>query len=172
MHNLFHKKTSTGFSLIEMLIYISILSGIFIIIVSVLVSFSASYRQVSALRVLERSAITAMERMTRDIRAGTQVNDGLSTMGSSPGVLSITQTQNSVSTTTRFYISANSVKMDVNNAYYGPLTGSDVTVTSLIFRKLTSSSTDAVKIDMTLQATKGNVTKSKTYHSTIILKGS
>jgi type II secretory pathway pseudopilin PulG len=162
-----------GFSLIEMIIYLSLLAAILIMIVNILISFSTSYRELSVHRALERSALSAMERMTRDIRAGTSIDTGNSSFGSTNGILSIIQTTSSVSTTTKFYIGSSTLKMDINDSYYGPLTSSDVAVSSFMVRRLTSTSTnaEAVKIDLTLQATSRSYVISKNYHSTIIVQG-
>src|SRR3989338_2018469 len=63
----------SGYSLVEMLIYVSILSVISFLMVSTVLSFIGSYRQLVALRIVEHSGIDAMEKMTRDIRAGTTI---------------------------------------------------------------------------------------------------
>ena len=155
-----------------MLIYIALLVMIFMVVLKTLLSFSSTYRTIAANRIIEASAITSLERMTRDIRNATSIDAVNSTFGSNPGILSLITTQNGVSTTTKFYVSSNTIQVDVNGTNIGPLTTSRVSVTSLIFTQLTGSTTNAVKIDMTLQGSNGNVTKTKIYHSTIVLKGS
>src|SRR5262245_58236976 len=96
--------STKGFSLVEMLIYISILSIISILIFNIITTFSKTYRDVLALRLIDHSAVDVMERLTRDIRGGTQVDLINSTLGSNPGVLTIITTSGSVSTTTKFYL--------------------------------------------------------------------
>lgn len=160
-----------GYSLIEMVIYVSLLTIIFVASINMLLSFSQSYRTLSALRVAEHSGVDSMERMTRDIRSATSVDSGNSTLGISPGVLTLTATSNGVSTTTKFYVQNGVLKVDVNGAYFGPLTLSSASTTSLIFRLISNGNSDAVRIDMTVLGTVGNITKSKNYHSTIVLQG-
>ena len=171
MTSSFFKKTNNGYSLIEMIIYVALLSAISLLVVSTIVSFTKSYRTLVALRVLDHSAISAMERMTRDIRGATNIDISQSVFGLTNGVLTIVTTSNGIGTTTKFYLDNGAVKIDVNGIYFGPLTPSNASITALAFTKLDSGIGNAVKIDMTVSATVGFVTKIKIYHSTVILKG-
>ncbi len=155
----------------EMVIYITVLSIVTVVIANTLVSFSRSYRDLLALQVVDHSGIDAMEKMTRDIRAATSIDIANSTFGSNPGVLTIVRTTNNISTTTKFYIQNSILKADVNGSYFGPLSSSGATVTNLVFSKIDSAISKAIKIDMTVSATVGTATKTKSYHSTVILKG-
>src|SRR3989344_843824 len=166
-----YSKLVCGYTLIEMIIYVSVLAIITIVIANTMISFSKSYHDLSALHIVDRSGVDAMERITRDIRAAISIDSANSTFGSSPGVLTLVTTSNSVSTTTKFYIQNNLLKVDINSLYHGQLTISNASVSSLVFNKIDSGTSKAVKVDMTVSATVGNVTKTKTYHSTIILKG-
>ncbi len=161
-----------GFSLVEMLIYVSVMALIFAVIANVILSYTTSYRSLAAHRIVEHSAMSSLERLTRDIRAATSIDMTNSTFGSSQGMLTLVSTYNSVSTTTKFYIDINKLKVDVNGSYIGPLTTSNVSVTNLTYTLLTGSTTNAVKIDMTLQGNNGTVLKTNTYHATVVLKGS
>lgn len=168
---MYSTKFTKGYTLIEMVIYVSLLTVIFVLSVNMLLSFSNSYRTLSALRVAEHSALDAMERISRDIHSATSVDSGNSTLGTSPGVLTLITTSNSVSTTTKFYIQNGVLKVDVNGVYFGPLTLISASTTSLTFGLLSNTGGNAVKVDMTVEATIGTVTKSKTYHTTVILRG-
>lgn len=160
-----------GYSLVEMMIYAGILSLIVSIVVSMLLSFGFSYKNVSMLRLAENSGIYSIERMTRDIVSASTIDVGNSTFGSNPGVLSIVSTGDGVSTTTKFYVQNGVLKVDVNGSYFGPLTSSDTTVTNLVFRNITTSVSSAIKIDFSVRATSGAVTKDKNYYTTVILRG-
>ena len=164
--------SQSGFSLIEMLVYISVLSMIFIVVVATIVSFTSSYRTLTAHRVIEHSALSSFERLTRDIRGATSIDMGNSTFASNPGRLTLITTHKAVSTTTKFYIENGILKLDVNGSYVGPLTTSKVTVTNMTYTLLSGSTTQAVRIQMTVQGSSGSVTQEKNYQSTIVLKGS
>ena len=102
-----------GYLLIEMVIYVSLLTIIFIVAINMLLSFSQSYRTLSALRLAEHSAVDSLERISRDIRLASSVDSGNSTLGTSPGVLTLIATSNGVSTTTKFYVQNGVLKVDV-----------------------------------------------------------
>ena len=166
-----NNKLIKGYSLVEMVIYIAILSIVSILVINTVLSFTKGYRDVMALRMIDHSSIDVMERMTRDIRSATQIDNGNSVFGTNPGVLVLVSTVNGVSTVTKFYLEKGIIKLDINGSYFGPLTLSNTTVNSLVFTKLDSGISSAVKIDMTVSSTAGGVTKTKTYHSTIVLRG-
>lgn len=170
MKNSINKKR--GYTLVEMIIYACILSIISVVTIATVYSFVSSYRSVTALRLAENSAIYAMERMSRDIMYATSVDSPNSTFGSSPGVLTLTSTSNAVSTTTKFYVDTGVLKVDVNGTYSGPLNGRGTQITNLVFYNISSGKSSAVRIDMTIRSTVANVIKDKTYHSTVVLRGS
>ncbi len=169
--NSIEKTVRRGFSMIEMIVYIAVLAMTFAIVINTVISFASSYREITALRATEYSATAALERMTREIRAASSVDMTNSILNSNPGTLTLIKTVNGVSTTTKFYVASSTLKVDINNVYSGPLTASNAAVTSLVFTVLTSGNSTAVKIDMTVVGRSNSVTKTKNYHSTIILKG-
>ncbi len=166
------KKYKKGVSLVEMLIYVTLLSVIFLLIVSTVLSFTSSYRQLSANRALEHTTLNVLERMTRDIRNATQIDASTTVFGSSSGTLGLIQTYNGVSTTTKFALSNGVVNVYVNGTYIGPLTVTNSSVTALTFTDVLTGTTDAVKIDMTVTGTSGAITRTKTFHTTVVLRGS
>jgi prepilin-type N-terminal cleavage/methylation domain-containing protein len=165
-----HPRTQHGFSLIEMLVYIALLSTIFVVVVATLLSFTTGYRVLAAHRIVEHSAMSSLERLTRDLRGATSIDMGNSTFGTSPGILTLITNQNGNATTTKYYVQNNTLKLDVNGTYFGPLTTAKVTVSNLTYTLLTGSTTSAVKIDMTLTSTNGQAVQTRTYHTTVVLK--
>ncbi len=165
------RKYKQGYTLVEAIIYVALLAIFFYVIVNTLLSFTRPYKELIMLRDMERSALESMEKMSREVRLATTIDTVNSTFSSSPGVLTLVATSNGVSTTTRFYVDSNTLKLDINGVYFGPLTNSTTRVTSLVFHRLTNTNSDAVKIDLTIETTYGSTTKSKKYYSTIILKG-
>ena len=168
---MFKIKTKSGHSLVEMLIYVGILSIVSILVVSTLLSFTKSYRDLGALRIVEHSGINSMERMIRDITNTTVVDVANSSFDTNPGVLTIIATANSVSTTTKFYVENNILKVNVNGIYSGPLSLSNASISNLVFKQLDSGISKAIKIDMTIQGVVGGIIKTRSFHSTVILTG-
>ncbi|MFA5888668.1 MAG: prepilin-type N-terminal cleavage/methylation domain-containing protein [Candidatus Paceibacterota bacterium] len=166
-----HKETKkSGYSLVEMIIYLAILSVVSLLMINTTLSFTRSYRNVVALRKVDHSAVDVMERLTRDIRSANQVDSINSVFGTNLGVLVIISTVDGVSTTEKFYFQNGVIRLDVNGSYFGPLSASDSVINSLVFTKLESGISTAIKIDMTVSGTAGTVTETRTYHSTVVLR--
>ncbi|KND48027.1 MAG: hypothetical protein AB201_00295 [Parcubacteria bacterium C7867-006] len=164
------KNKKSGYTLVEMVIYVAVMSIVFLLIVNTVLSFTKSYKGIYVLRIVDGSAVDAMERMTREIRGATSVDTVNSTFGSNPGVLTLVSVSSSNSTTTKFYLDNGVLKVDINGVYSGPLSGVGVSVDSLIFTKLDSGISTAIKIDMIVRGTAGQTTRTKNYHTTILLK--
>lgn len=159
-----------GYSLVEVIIYVSILAVIYFLIVDTLLSFNTSYKNIVALRVVDSSAVNFLERATRDIKGANTVDIANSTFGGNSGVLTIVSSYSGVSTTTKFYLDSGVIKMDINGTYYGPLTLSSAAVSSLTFTKIDSDISNLIKIDVVISGNSGNVSKTKNYHTTSIMK--
>ena len=97
--------TTRGFSLVEMLVYVAILTLTSVVIVDSLVSMISSYRYFRVVSYVESTGVSGMERMTREIRSASSVDTGNSTLLTNPGVLTLVSTSGGVSTTTKFYSS-------------------------------------------------------------------
>lgn len=166
------KKLKKGYSLVEMLVYVSLLTMISIIVIQTMMSFSISYKELLAMRRVEHSALDAMERMTYSIRRAATIDTINSILGTSPGILTLTQNIATTPITTKFYVENGVLKMDIDGTYFGPLTGSNISVTDISFSSFDSGISKAIKIEMTISGTAGEVRKLKTYHSLVGIRGS
>jgi Tfp pilus assembly protein PilW len=171
MNMKYRQPRASGFSLIEMITYVAVLTIILLLVINMVMSLKGSYRQLIVLRALDRSAYNSLERMTRDIRNAVSVNNAQSAFGSSPGVLVVNQNIAGTSTPIRFYVQNGTLRLDVNGTFIGPLTVKNTAITSLMFSQMTGTST-AIKIDMTITASSGPIILTKPYRTTVILKGS
>jgi prepilin-type N-terminal cleavage/methylation domain-containing protein len=163
-----------GFTLIEMLIYIAILSVVFVVIVNVLLILMRSSAKLAAAKSINNSAITFMERAGREIRESARIKQGAgeSVLGSHPGDLWIDSSASGVSTTTRFFLTGSTIQMSKNGTLIGNLTLDDVTVTNLVFRKIDLATSTAVKIELQLRAGSGSAQRTENFYSTIVLRSS
>jgi len=166
-------KNEKGFSLIEIILYIAIL----VIVLSVLLkSFSAitiSYNKVKSINRIESSVIIGMERMEREIRNATSIDLLQSVFNTSPGSIFLNATDSyGNATTTKFYISNQSLKMMIGGADQGSLVSNQVQVTSLIFVLIDNTNSKEVKIEMTLQSGTGSSLVVKNFYDSVVLRGS
>jgi len=161
-----------GLSAIEMIIYVAILSVLTTTVAYSIISMMTSYRELRIVKHIERSGILAMERMTREIREATSIDTGQSTLGSSPGVLQLNAGQGGSSRVVKFFVEDGALKVSENDVTQGPLTAERATVTSLIFRQIITSNSDAVRIEMAVEASTTGFSRSYNFYDTIILRGS
>lgn len=164
----FSPTITRGFSIIEVLVYIAVLVLIAGAVVTTYLSLDIVLLRNQTERELTGAAEITLERMLRDIREAESVNMGVSTLGSSPGVLAV----QSAATATRFYLSGNSIAVDVNGVPRGPLTPDSVSVQNLMFRRYQNAGTEMVRIALTLSATNKAASTTRTYYTSAVLRGS
>lgn len=162
-----------GFSLVEMLIYIFILTIILAVVTNSIYSLSKSYRSIRSADTLEASAMSSLDRIVREIHDATSVDTALSTLDTSPGVLMLNTTDEAgVATTIKFLVTSQALRVQEAGVDVGPLTDSSARVTSLIFRSITTAQSKAVKVEMTIESGVGSSYKSRNFYSTAVLRGS
>lgn len=157
-------------TLIEVIIYTAILAIIFILIVNSLSIVIKAFNQGRVAIKINNSAETAMERMTREIRFAYDI-DASSTLDHLVLNTYVLGTENP--TTAEFYLDSGKLMVKERVLPAGQLTSSDLTVTNLIFRQITASSTSkAIKIEMTIRGSSGNYQKTENFYNTAILRES
>ncbi len=170
MSFLFLKNSRRGATLMEMLVYLAILTIFVLSMAEMTITISQTFRAVKVAKDVESAAVSAMERMTRDVRSATSINTASSTLSSSPGVLQLNES--SAPTVVKFYTSSGSLLVDESGVYIGPLIPDDVSVTNLVFTQITTANTKAVKIELQLQSNFAGVTTTKNFYSTVGLRQS
>lgn len=162
-------KMERGYTLIEIVVYIAMLSLVSIVVVnSFIVSISSSKVAFEKRNLLEAGTI-AMDRITREIRMADTVVDANSTFDSDPGILEISSTDSSGDTRTiRFQVDSGEMSMYENGSFYGSISGDKVTVNSLFFRKIITSSGVAIKIELSVLGNEGRVAN---FYNTVALRG-
>lgn len=162
----------TGFSLTEMVIYVAILSVLTIVTVNSTFSAIRSFAEFRVSRDLNSSGASLMERLTREIRMANGIDAPNSALGTNPGRLKLlTKDTGGANTTVEFYIENNLLKIKEGGVAAGSLTSSTTAVTNFIARSLTNANSSAIKAEIGLTATRGNISKSGNFYTTIILRG-
>lgn len=159
--------------MIEMLVYAFILVLITSAVMYTLITLAHLYRSITSISRIESAAYVGLERMVREIRGASGINDALSTFNSTSSVLTLDSTDNSGATTTvRFFLSDTTPHIEVGGIDAGPLAPTSVRVTSLLFRKISTAHSQAVKIETVIESGSGQNYRSKSFYSTVVLRGS
>lgn len=166
------KHFQKGFSLIEMIIYAAILSILTIVTINAAFGTVRSFAEFRVARDLNSSAASLMERMTREIRAAYGISAAQSSFGANPGRLTLlTKDSGGADTTVEFYVENSKLKIKEGGATTGALTSSSTAVTNFIVRSLSNPKSSTVKAELGLTATRGGVSKSGNFYTTILLRG-
>lgn len=171
MKKIFNKKNnilSTGSSLLELIIYISLFVVLSLAMVRSLISMTNSFKSVQANLLLSTNGGAVLERMSREIALAESIDTANSTFGSNPGVLQFTYTSNGTQTI-KFMVVNGTLKFYRGGALIGNLTGPNITVTNLVFNNITTINGGAIKISLTLQDTKS--LKSESFYLTVKERG-
>lgn len=158
-----------GVTLVETVIYTALVASLSILLVSSLLILYRAFGETRGYSDLLESAQVSMERMTREIRGASSINTGSSTLGTTPGVLSLST--GGTPATVSFSVSDGAIIFSENGTSSGALTDPSVTVSSLVFRSITTTAGSAVRIEMTLLSERSRSGKTMTLYDTVTLRG-
>lgn len=167
------RKFKSGSSLLETLIYAAIFAVVVILVVNSLLAMSKSYGSIRAAQSVNFSASAAMERMVREIRFAESIDDAGSVFGSSPGRLKLNTGEIGLPAMIQFFADngAAAVVEEVSTPEY--LTSSSTELVFLRFDKISvSTSSQAVRIRMTLRSLGGKIQRTENFYNTATLRGS
>ena len=163
---------SRGFSLVEMIIYIAILTLMLGVIISMLSSMIRTERIADSSKAVENAAIFGLERIVREVRDASTVAAS-STLNTSPGLLSLSGTDgNGQPKTVEFSLQQGVLHIKENGTDKGALTENKAKVTSLIFNLISNTNSKSIKTVMTVESGTSTTYIQKTFYTTTILRGS
>lgn len=168
-----YRHTHKGFSLIELLVYIAITVGIGVIVIQSVITLVQSFNSLRVSEDIHRSAITVLERTTREVRDTVSVDTVNSVFNTHPGILvlnTLDESENPVTTT--IYVQNGSVYIQEGAAPPSALTPEKVTVTELSFARYATAFSEAVEITLELERMRGRVIKTEQFRSGVVLRGS
>lgn len=165
-------KSIRGFTLIEMLVYIAIFTVLSILAIQAMFLVTRAFTDLRVSRDLNSSGSALFERMSRDIRGAYDVDEMQSTLGSSPGRLTLdTKDSLSANTTVEFYVEGGVVKIKEGGAEQGTIMTTTTSIDNFVVRKISGTNTDAVKVEATITASRGGITKTRNFYTTATLRG-
>lgn len=165
-----------GFTLVESMIYLAILVFLLVGVVNAVITLTSMYRKVRVVKSVESSAVVLMDRIIRETRNATSIYSAQTSWNISNGSLALNTTDSAGSASIiRFYIATSTARamLEENGVNLGPLTDSNVRVSSLVFRSYSTTTSSAVKIEMTLEsASTSPLYVSRNFYGTAVLRGS
>lgn len=163
-----------GYTLIEMIVTIGLVSLLLLAIVNVSFSIGTSHRRARTYLEINSSALSAFSRFSRDIRRASSVDVVNSTLGASSGriVLNMKKDDGSNDVTT-FYLAGDRVREIFNGNFMGDITPGPMNVSNLTFRLFATATSTAVRVEMTVAPDDINsLVPAVNFYGTYVLRGS
>ena len=161
-----------GFSLVEMLIYVSILSLMLVVIINTIGTLTSSLRRIKSTKAIESSSIAVLERVIRETRDATSVNGAQSVLGSNPGTLSLNSKDiNGNARTVLFSVIGGRLHVTENGVDQGPLTQGEITIQNIVFQSTTTQNSTGIKVDLKMSAGTSTAYRSEQFYSSAVLRG-
>lgn len=168
----FHKKQS-GFTLVEMIIYIAFFALLSTLAVEATLVVMKSFYTLRLTQSVNQSATVALERLSREIRNAYDIDVTQSTFGTNPGRLMLnTKDASGANTTMEFYVAGGQLGLREGGVDKGALVTKSVILTNLVFRSIATPNSKAIKIEATLQDSRSVMTQTVKFYDTIVLRGS
>ncbi|MDO8604743.1 MAG: hypothetical protein Q7K40_05125 [bacterium] len=166
------KKLVGGFTLVEMVIYAGVLGVLGVLSINSTLIMTRAFTDLRVSRDLNSSATALFERLTRDIRGAKSINLS-STFDSSTGWLTLdTEDLSGTATTVEYYIEDSLVKIREGGVAQGAIMTPKTTITNFYLRRLINTNSEAIKIEATISATRGDITKTRKFYSTVVMRES
>ena len=150
----FNRKSSKGFTLIEMLVYIVIFVIIISVIVSLFLWLVRSYNKNQTMRETLDNANRIMETMTHEIKAASSIYAPTSVFDDPAGQLSLETARHlPIEETTSyidFYLCGTSFCFKKESQSQTILTSDKVEVSNLVFTEINSGVAPTIQIDLTV----------------------
>ncbi|MEK7150814.1 MAG: prepilin-type N-terminal cleavage/methylation domain-containing protein [Patescibacteria group bacterium] len=143
-------KNAKGFTLVELIIYIGILSVMVVGLVSFALSMTSARTKTYTNQNVQANARMTLDIIMQKIRTAQSVNIGVSVFGIDPGVLSL-QMADPLKNPTIINLSANDGRLQITEGVGVPiyLTDNETEVSNLLFTNLTQSGErEHIKIDL------------------------
>ena len=165
MFHFLHNKQS-GYSLLELVIYIGLFAVIAVVIIRSLVVTMKTYANAQSYRRLQNNGELVMERIVREVRASESVSSG--TYNTHPGALTLSQNTSGVEESVGFSVANNKVQVTVEGVTT-TLSTDQVQVSNLVFRSFVTPHSSGIKTELTLTTTSAPIV-SATFYSTTLLR--
>ena len=156
----------SGFTLIEMIIYVAIIGGVIASFVSYSLSIGESRNKSYVAQEVHANSRLALDVVTNSIRSANGINVGASTFDADPGILSLSMANLTLNPTI-IDLSADDGILRITQGANAPIeiTNPNVKVTNLIFENLTSTGGKAsIGIDLTIDYANSAGDKGFEYH--------
>ncbi len=164
-----------GFGLLEALTYVAILSLLLIVVVQSALLIQSLTDRSRLTRTIAHEAGEAVERMVREVRLAEGAAMEGSVFNIHPGILKLNTVESSSESAPavrEFFLSGETLMMKEGESAPVALTA-NIRVKRLVFYHVVAGDvSEAVTLELVAEGVSGNVTESRTFNATAVLRGS
>jgi type II secretory pathway pseudopilin PulG len=165
----YHSQTARGFTLIEVLVYISVFVMVALGAVLALVSYGRIVETVKTQAALSDAGQGTLERITRALRSGDSINVSNSSFATTSGSIAVVTGIDEV----RFYRASGTIFMRTNSGSPVALVDDSlVYVDKLVFFSYQSAEdTELIRIELQLSASSSEAVLTRTFNAATMVRG-
>ncbi len=159
-----------GYSIVEIIIYASLMALLVGVIAYVINMLFIANAVVKATRRVENSSIAFSDKITREIRAASDATL-VTSYPYDNDELTLTIPSGGGTRTARFYREGDRIMVDDNGVQTGPITMSNMQVTSLHFKIMSTTTSMAIKYEVIMEGPTSTPTVSEKFYGTAVMRG-
>lgn len=164
---------SRGYGIIELVVYVSILSVMAILSVNGMLSITRVFAEIKSYNDLRSGGLVGMERMEKEVRFASSIDYANSIFNINPGKLTINTTDElGNSKVVSFAVNSSSLDLIDGGVYKGSLSGDNVSVINMIFRQSTTTKGILIKMEMTIMDKRTRNPRSANFYTSAVMRGS
>lgn len=161
-----------GFTMIELLIYVSGLIILGTIIITMLVQFYSIYKEIVAAPRADRTGLLLVDRITKEIRSANSIDMAQSQFNNTNGVLEINTLTEGAIIEKRFFVENGIAKYQEDSNNPVNLSSDDFTVSNFNFYYVDTPVSEGVRFTLEIAYQIENATQTKSYTGFAILRES
>lgn len=158
-----------GFSIIEIIIYLAIFTGISIVVINSFMIVVSSFSTIRTNHDLVNSGSNSIERISREIRQAKNIDIVNSTFDSDSSILRLNDMDGSSYVV--FDKNGDDLRISKDGVAIGNLLVQNVSLNKLIFSHISTANSEAVKIEIEVQDINNKTGKIEKFYDTVVLRG-
>lgn len=162
-----------GYSLIETVVYTAILAALSVFVANTLLASFGALKAARANRRVVLSSETALERITREGRLASSVDENQSTLNQNPSTLvlnSVVSAGDSTPSSKSFFVSGGRLAFQQDGGEIKFITSPNADVSSFVVTKIDSLHSQLVKINLSINSS-GRSPVDRSFYASAVLRG-
>lgn len=162
-----------GVTLVEAVLYLTLLIFVLGVVINMLMTINGSYREIRLNREIEISGTITMESLLREIRNASSIDTGNSQFDINPSKITLVGIDEYSNSYTKTYDVLDGVfRVSKNGGAPETLTSSLGSINSFVLKRLATSTSEAVRIELEIIGTLGSLSKTEKFYGFAVLRGS